>query len=101
MSESSTRWRRWPGSSHQSHRRGVDAWRHLRLEAAAAIAGRLEIEFAHVTADLSFEAADHGRRRRLEREPVPGLWKVELQGLADETGLSISVCHFPPGTNYL
>jgi Rhodopirellula transposase DDE domain len=27
------------------------------------------------------------------------LWKVELQGLADEIGLSISVCHFPPGTS--
>jgi hypothetical protein len=27
------------------------------------------------------------------------LWEVELQGLADETGLSISVCHFPPGTS--
>jgi transposase len=27
------------------------------------------------------------------------LWKVELQGLADETGLQISVCHFPPGTS--
>jgi transposase len=27
------------------------------------------------------------------------LWKVELQVLADETGLSISVCHFPPGTS--
>ena len=27
------------------------------------------------------------------------LWKVELQKLADETGLSISVCHFPPGTS--
>jgi hypothetical protein len=27
------------------------------------------------------------------------LWKVELQGLADETGLLISVCHFPPGTS--
>ena len=26
------------------------------------------------------------------------LWKVELQRLADETGLRISVCHFPPGT---
>ena len=25
------------------------------------------------------------------------LWKLELQQLADETGLSISVCHFPPG----
>ena len=27
------------------------------------------------------------------------LWKVELQQLADETGLDISVCHFPPGTS--
>jgi hypothetical protein len=27
------------------------------------------------------------------------LWKVELQGLADEIGLRISVCHFPPGTS--
>jgi hypothetical protein len=27
------------------------------------------------------------------------LWKVELQKLADETGLRIVVCHFPPGTS--
>jgi Rhodopirellula transposase DDE domain len=27
------------------------------------------------------------------------LWKVELQRLADETGLETSVCHFPPGTS--
>ena len=27
------------------------------------------------------------------------LWKVELQKLADESGLEISVCHFPPGTS--
>jgi hypothetical protein len=27
------------------------------------------------------------------------LWKVELQKLADETGLAIQVCHFPPGTS--
>ena len=27
------------------------------------------------------------------------LWKLELQKLANETGLSISVCHFPPGTS--
>ena len=27
------------------------------------------------------------------------LWKLELQKLADETSLSISVCHFPPGTS--
>jgi transposase len=27
------------------------------------------------------------------------LWKVELQKLADDTGLCINVCHFPPGTS--
>ena len=27
------------------------------------------------------------------------LWKLELQELADETELAISVCHFPPGTS--
>ena len=27
------------------------------------------------------------------------LWKVELQRFADESGLEISVSHFPPGTN--
>jgi hypothetical protein len=27
------------------------------------------------------------------------LWKVELQKLADKTGLVISVCHLPPGTS--
>ncbi len=27
------------------------------------------------------------------------LWKVELQDLADELGLRITVCHFPPGTS--
>jgi hypothetical protein len=27
------------------------------------------------------------------------LWKLELQKLADDTGLSLSVCHFPPGTS--
>ena len=27
------------------------------------------------------------------------LWKLELQKLADETGMRIVVCHFPPGTS--
>jgi hypothetical protein len=27
------------------------------------------------------------------------LWKVELQTLATETGLGITICHFPPGTS--
>jgi hypothetical protein len=27
------------------------------------------------------------------------LWKVSLQALADELGLTLHVCHFPPGTS--
>jgi transposase len=27
------------------------------------------------------------------------LWKLELQKLADETGLEITICHLPPGTS--
>lgn len=27
------------------------------------------------------------------------LWKTELQALANETGLAITVCHYPPGTS--
>jgi hypothetical protein len=41
-----------------------------------------------ITAD---RGGSHGARVRL--------WKVELQKLADETGLTISVCHYPPGTS--
>jgi hypothetical protein len=29
----------------------------------------------------------------------PRLWKLELQRLADDIGLQIAVCHFPPGTS--
>jgi Rhodopirellula transposase DDE domain len=31
--------------------------------------------------------------------PRNRLWKVALQEWADETGLRVSVCHFPPGTS--
>jgi hypothetical protein len=27
------------------------------------------------------------------------LWKVELQRWANETGLDITACHYPPGTS--
>ena len=29
------------------------------------------------------------------------LWKLELQKLADETGLQITICHLPPGTSQM
>ncbi len=41
-----------------------------------------------ITADCG---GSNGNRTRL--------WKTELQQLADETGLAIRVCHFPPGTS--
>ena len=41
-----------------------------------------------ITADCG---GSNGNRARL--------WKVSLQRLADELGLRISVCHFPPGTS--
>ena len=41
-----------------------------------------------ITADCG---GSNGNRTRL--------WKTELQGLADHTGLAITVCHFPPGTS--
>jgi hypothetical protein len=57
-------------------------WRHLGAERYPA-APRLTI-----TADCG---GSNGNR--------PRLWKVELQKLADETGLELEVCHFPPGTS--
>jgi hypothetical protein len=41
-----------------------------------------------ITADAG---GSNGSRNRL--------WKVSLQELADETGLRVTVCHFPPGTS--
>jgi transposase len=41
-----------------------------------------------ITAD---SGGSNGHRNRL--------WKYELQQLADETGLTIEVCHYPPGTS--
>jgi len=47
-----------------------------------------EAEELLITADCG---GSNGSRLRL--------WKVSLQRLANETGLRISVCHFPPGTS--
>jgi transposase len=41
-----------------------------------------------ITAD---SGGSNGHRNRL--------WKTELQRMADETGLTIEVCHYPPGTS--
>jgi hypothetical protein len=57
-------------------------WQHL---------GHERFPDAHtltITADCG---GSNGNRTRL--------WKTELQRLADDTGLTITVCHFPPGTS--
>jgi len=65
--------------------------------AVASIRGWWRFEGRHLypRADTLFITADgggsNGSRLRL--------WKLELQGLADETGLTLSICHFPPGTS--
>ena len=41
-----------------------------------------------ITAD---SGGSNGHRNRL--------WKLELQRFADETGLIVEVCHYPPGTS--
>jgi transposase len=57
-------------------------WEHLGQRSYPK-ASRLQI-----TADCG---GSNGNRTRL--------WKVELQTLAQETGLEIQVCHLPPGTS--
>ena len=57
-------------------------WEHLGSERYANATS------LQITADCG---GSNGNRTRL--------WKVELQGLADETGLEIAVCHLPPGTS--
>jgi len=47
-----------------------------------------ELTSLHITAD---GGGSNGHRLRL--------WKVELQLLADELGVPITVTHFPPGTS--
>ncbi len=57
-------------------------WQHLgqaRYPAATTLT---------ITADCG---GSNGNRLRL--------WKTELQRLADQTGLQITICHFPPGTS--
>jgi hypothetical protein len=65
--------------------------------AVASIRGWWRFEGGHLypVADTLLITADgggsNGSRLRL--------WKLELQRFADETGLTLSVCHFPPGTS--
>ncbi len=61
----------------------VRRWWHAMGEQLYAAASRLLI--------CADGGGSNGYRLRL--------WKVELQALANETGLDITVCHYPPGTS--
>ncbi len=79
--------------------------------------GRVSVGMVHDTAEFAVETIRRwwrsmGRPAYTEAKrlliiadaggsngPRPSLWKVALQKLADETGLRIAVCHFPPGTS--
>ena len=56
-------------------------------------------------ADDGEEAPSHAKRLMITADGGGSngyrvrLWKVELQKLADELELPITVCHFPPGTS--
>ena len=53
--------------------------------------GNLKYQLAKSLLITADGGGSNGSRRRL--------WKTELQKFANETGLSITVCHFPPGTS--
>jgi hypothetical protein len=77
------------GTDHDTSAFAVESirrWRNMMGREAYPDARQLLI-----TADIGGIGGSNGSRVRL--------WKLELQKLADETGLEISVCHFLPGTS--
>ena len=68
-----------PTSRQPAFAAGGEKWGHRRFPRATEL---------FITAD---GGGSNGYRTRL--------WKVALQDLADEIGLKLTVCHFPPGTS--
>jgi hypothetical protein len=83
----------------------------------AANAGWVSVGIDHDTAEFAVNGIDRWREN-MGRERYPAsdrlmitadgggsngsrvrLWKVKLQELADATGLTLVVCHYPPGTS--
>jgi len=80
-------------------------------------AAGVSVGISHDTAEFAVEAirrwwdrlgrARYGRAKRVLVTADSGgsngsrcrLWKLELQKWADETGLIVEVCHYPPGTS--
>ena len=83
----------------------------------AANAGWVSVGIDHDTAAFAVnairrwhEAVGQGRHNNADRLLITAdgggsngsrvrLWKLELQKLADETGMVLQVCHYPPGTS--
>jgi hypothetical protein len=74
------------GIDHDTARFAVETIRRWLVEMGQLLYPHAE--HLLITAD---GGGSNGHRNRL--------WKVALQELAQETGLKISVCHFPPGTS--
>lgn len=74
------------GIDHDTAEFAVESIRHWWVEMGKALYPRSK--HLLITADCS---GSNGHCTRL--------WKLKLQELADEIGMSIHVCHFPPGTS--
>ncbi len=74
------------GGSSDRDEFAVDSIRHWWLEM-----GNPRYPHAHSILINADGGGSNGSRNRL--------WKTALQKLADESGLNICVCHFPPGTS--
>ncbi len=74
------------GVSHDTAEFAVDSIRRWWAEM-----GRPRYPHAHSLLINADGGGSNGSRNRL--------WKVALQKFADEAGLNICVCHFPPGTS--
>jgi Rhodopirellula transposase DDE domain len=79
--------------------------------------GWVSVGIDHDTAEFAVDSVRHGWKRRgqptsPEAKPLlitadaggsnsyrARLWKYQLQKLSEETGLGVTVCHFPPGTS--
>jgi len=73
----------------------------LSKETAQFSVASIQAWWAH----LGAQRFSHAKRLTITADcgggnsPRVHLWKVELQRLADQTGLELELCHFPPGTS--
>jgi hypothetical protein len=74
------------GIDHDTAEFAVESIRHWWYEMGKPLYPRSK--HLLITADCG---GSNGNRTRL--------WKLKLQGLAEELGMTIHVCHFPPGTS--